>query len=120
MADTYFIGHAGNTNAVAAVSLCGPVFAALNAIGGVIGLGGSTTISISTVMFQSAGKALSALILSVSHQGIIFVPVILIMKKAFGYYGAIGAQPVTDILSIMLGMFLFYKTFHNIFFVHNI
>ena len=76
-------------------------------------------IFISTVMFQSAGKALSALVLSVSHQGIIFVTAILIMKKVFGYYGVIGAQPVTEILSIMLGIFLFYKTFHCSLVVNN-
>lgn len=71
-------------------------------------------IFICTVVFQSAGKAVSALLLSISHQGIIFVPVILISKIAFGYYGVICAQPFTDILTIILAVFLFKRTFHDL------
>lgn len=33
MADIFFIGYTGDPNQVAAVSLCGPLFAAINAIG---------------------------------------------------------------------------------------
>ena len=45
MADTYFIAATGNTNIVAAVSLCAPVFTFLIAIGDILGLGGSSFIS---------------------------------------------------------------------------
>ena len=45
MADTYFISATGNTDIVAAVSLCAPVFTFLIAIGDILGLGGSSFIS---------------------------------------------------------------------------
>lgn len=45
MVDIYFIGHTGDVNQVAAVSLCGPLYAAINAIGGILSLGGSSVIS---------------------------------------------------------------------------
>ena len=45
MADTYFIAATGNTDIVAAVSLCAPVFTFLIAIGDILGLGGSSFIS---------------------------------------------------------------------------
>ncbi|HAE14973.1 MAG TPA: MATE family efflux transporter [Erysipelotrichaceae bacterium] len=45
MADIYFIAATGNTDIVAAVSLCAPVFTFLIAIGDILGLGGSSYIS---------------------------------------------------------------------------
>ena len=45
MADTYFIAATGDTDIVAAVSLCAPVFTFLIAIGDILGLGGSSYIS---------------------------------------------------------------------------
>ncbi len=45
MADTYFVGQTGNTNMVAAVSLCLPVFYLLMAVGNIFGIGGGTYIS---------------------------------------------------------------------------
>lgn len=74
-----------------------------------------TIIFICTVVFQATGKAVSAFILSISHQGILFVPVIIILKSAFGYYGIICAQPVTDVLTVILTIFLFNSTFHQLF-----
>lgn len=45
MVDMYFVAKTGDTNLVAGVSLCGPVFTALIAFGDVFGLGGSSVIS---------------------------------------------------------------------------
>ncbi len=45
MVDMYFIARTGNTNLVAGVSLCAPVFTFLIAIGDIFGLGGSSVIS---------------------------------------------------------------------------
>lgn len=73
-----------------------------------------STIFIFTVVFQATGKSVSALLLSISHQGLIFVPVILILKIIFGYNGVICAQTLTDVLTIILAIFLFYRTFHDL------
>ena len=45
MVDMYFIAKTGNTDLVAGVSLCAPVFTFMIAIGDIFGLGGSSVIS---------------------------------------------------------------------------
>lgn len=53
MVDMYFIAKTGNTNLVAGVALCAPVFTFMIAIGDIFGLGGSSVIS----RLFGAGKA---------------------------------------------------------------
>lgn len=45
MVDTYFVAQTGNTNLVAGVSICAPIFTLLVALGDILGLGGSSTMS---------------------------------------------------------------------------
>lgn len=45
MADTYFIALTGNTNLIAGVSLCAPIFTLMLAFGDIFGLGASSVIS---------------------------------------------------------------------------
>lgn len=45
LADTFFIARANDTNLIAGVSLCAPVFTALMAFGNIFGQGGSSLIS---------------------------------------------------------------------------
>lgn len=59
-----------------------------------------------STLFMSAGKSLPTLILSLSRQGILFMIVLFALSKAFGYNGVITAQPVADLLSALLGLFL--------------
>lgn len=61
---------------------------------------------IGTVTAQSLGKALLSTILSVSRQGILYIPLILILNNLFGFDGFIYAQPITDIIMMMLSLFL--------------
>lgn len=45
LADTFFVSQTQNTNLVAGVALCTPLFSLLIAIGDIFGLGGSSLIS---------------------------------------------------------------------------
>ena len=45
MTDTYFIAKTGNTDLVAGVALCAPVFTLMIALGDIFGLGGSSVVS---------------------------------------------------------------------------
>ena len=45
LADTFFIAQTNDTNLIAGVSLCAPVFTALMAFGNIFGQGGSSLIS---------------------------------------------------------------------------
>ena len=65
---------------------------------------------VSTCLFQAEGKALEAFLLSVSRQGIIFIAVILTASHFAGYYGILCAQPVSDLLTAALAIFLIFRT----------
>lgn len=58
--------------------------------------------------FQAMGKGVQSLILAVSRQGFIFLPLILILNKIVGLYGIIYAQPIADMISVLIafGMFV--------------
>ena len=45
LVDTFFVSQTQNTNLVAGVSLCAPIFTLMIALGDIFGLGGSSVIS---------------------------------------------------------------------------
>ncbi|MCD7800782.1 MAG: MATE family efflux transporter [Ruminococcus sp.] len=57
--------------------------------------------------FQAMGKAIPSLILSISRQGFVFLPVILIGSKLFGLQGIIYAQPIADLVSLLIALAMF-------------
>ena len=60
-----------------------------------------------TCCFQSTGKALSALLLSICRQGIVFVIVIKLLMEIFGLNGIIISQSVSDIVTVFIALILF-------------
>ncbi len=56
---------------------------------------------IATSATQSMGKAIPALILSVSRQGLLYIPLLIILNKVAGFNGFIYSQPITDVLMIV-------------------
>lgn len=61
---------------------------------------------IATVTSQSLGKAVLSTILSISRQGLLYIPLIILLNKFFGFNGFIYAQPITDVIMITLSLFL--------------
>ena len=60
-----------------------------------------------TVYFQSIGSAKKSIVLSLLRQVIVFIPLILLVPKYFGLNGVWAAQPLADIVSmIIIGLFL--------------
>lgn len=60
MVDMFFVARTGDTNIVAGVTLCGPVFTLLIAMGDIFGLGGASVISrLFGMKKQEDGKRLS-------------------------------------------------------------
>lgn len=51
---------------------------------------------------QAVGAATPALLTSVFRQGVIFIPALFIMKSFLGVDGLILAQPVPDVLSLII------------------
>ena len=58
---------------------------------------------------QAVGAATPALLASVFRQGIIFIPAVFIMKAFIGVDGLIWAQPVADILSLGIVIFMLWR-----------
>ena len=56
------------------------------------------------------GAAMSSLIVNLSRQGIIYIPALFILQAILGINGLIWAQPVADILSILLVFVLYIHT----------
>lgn len=65
---------------------------------------------------QSTGAALPALILSISRQGIIYLPVLFLFRSIFDSATMLAAaQPITDYLSTALAIVLFIFTYRKYF-----
>ncbi|MFP4370874.1 MAG: MATE family efflux transporter [Halanaerobium sp.] len=70
-------------------------------------------ITINT-LFQALGHGIPATILSLSRQGIFFIPAIYLLSKNFGMEGLFMAQPAADGLTAVLTAILFIYVYREI------
>ena len=63
---------------------------------------------------QAMGAATASLIISLSRQGIIYIPALFILKAALGLTGLAWAQPAADIFSTTLAAVLYVKTYRRL------
>lgn len=62
---------------------------------------------IGAAYFQAIGKAIQALLLTLTRQGLFFIPLILILPKFYGEIGVWMSFPISDVLAtIVTGYFL--------------
>ena len=59
---------------------------------------------------QAMGAATSALIINISRQGLIYIPAIFLLQAVIGIDGLLWAQPVADVLSVLLVIVLYKYT----------
>ncbi|MDR0315219.1 MAG: MATE family efflux transporter [Oscillospiraceae bacterium] len=63
--------------------------------------------------FQAFGKGIPSLLLSVSRQGFVFIPLLILGNRFFEMYGIVFAQPIADIfsavMSVIMGITIFKK-----------
>ena len=57
--------------------------------------------------FQALGKSITSLILSLSRQGIAFIPTIYLGTKLFGINGIIWAQPISDVITVIMATIMY-------------
>ena len=57
-------------------------------------------------LFLALGKGKEGFILGACRQGICFIPVILILPIAWGLNGILYAQPIADVLSALITVFM--------------
>ena len=70
-------------------------------------------ILVYTTVFQSAGKGWSALVMSISRQGVVYFISMVVMVKILGYHGVVMAQPVADILTCAIGYLIYQRDFRK-------
>ncbi|WP_372754865.1 MATE family efflux transporter [Mariniflexile sp.] len=64
---------------------------------------------IGAAYFQSIGKAIPALLLTLTRQGFFFIPLILILPKFYGELGVWIAFPISDVLSTIVTAYFLNK-----------
>lgn len=60
---------------------------------------------------QAMGAAVSALLVNISRQGLIYIPLVYVMNSILGVNGLLWAQPIADILSLILAVVLYYISY---------
>lgn len=58
---------------------------------------------------QAMGAAAAALVINVSRQGLIFIPVLFLLNAMLGLNGLVWAQPAADLLSLALAWILYLR-----------
>lgn len=64
---------------------------------------------------QASGDAVSSLFINISRNGIIFIPLLFILGNQFGINGLLYAQPVSDVITFILAMFLYKRASKSFF-----
>ena len=63
---------------------------------------------------QAAGAASAALIVNLSRQGFIYIPALFLLKSLLGADGLVWAQPAADLLSLLIVVILYLRTFRSL------
>lgn len=64
---------------------------------------------IGAAYFQAIGKATPALLLTLTRQGFIFIPLLLVLPKMFGELGVWISFPISDVLSTIITAYFLYR-----------
>ena len=63
--------------------------------------------------FQAMGKSIPSMVLSISRQGFVFFPTLILMNKFIGLNGLIYSQPIADIISVFMAIAIFFAIKRN-------
>ena len=72
------------------------------------------TYTVYSSLFLALGKGIDGFILGALRQGIIFIPLIIILPRIFGLLGIIYTQPISDVLSFCICVFMAKKLHRQI------
>lgn len=61
-------------------------------------------------IFQAMGKWPQSLLLTVIRQGVLFIPLLIIMNRLMGMYGLVWSQPIADTLALVIGASTYVMT----------
>ena len=63
--------------------------------------------------FQAMGKSIPSMVLSISRQGFVFFPTLILMNRFIGLNGLIYSQPIADIISVFIAIAMFISIKRN-------
>ena len=64
-------------------------------------------------VFQAMGKWLQSTVLSMLRQGILLIPLLLILNRFMGMYGLVWSQPLADTAALILGVVIYIRLMHS-------
>lgn len=67
-----------------------------------------------TFTFQAMGKVVPSLILSISRQGLVYIPSVLILNRVVGLDGVIYSQPLADAFCLTMSVITFIIINHGL------
>lgn len=62
-----------------------------------------------TNALQAIGAAMPSLMINISRQGLIYIPVLFILNAALGVTGLVWAQPIVDVISFVVGIGMYIQ-----------
>lgn len=62
-----------------------------------------------TNALQAMGAAMPSLIININRQGLIYIPMLYILNTMLGVTGLVWAQPVVDVISLVVGIGMYIK-----------
>ncbi len=64
---------------------------------------------------QAAGAATASLIVNISRQGLVYIPMVFILNATFGIDGLVFAQPIADISALTLALIFYFRVSNKVF-----
>ena len=65
--------------------------------------------AVSSMLMQNIGKYFWSLFISISRQGIFYIPLLYLLSNFYGELGIYLLQPVSDVFSFLLAVFIVHR-----------
>lgn len=72
-----------------------------------------------TNALQAMGAAMPSLIINISRQGLIYIPVLFLLNAILGVTGLVWAQPVVDVISLVVGIGMYLRVLRKMIKIAN-
>lgn len=66
-----------------------------------------------TNALQAMGAAVPSLIINISRQGLVYIPMLFILDAALGVTGLVWAQPAADVISLLIGIVMYSRVLNR-------
>ena len=71
-------------------------------------------ITLCSTTFQAMGKPFKAFILTISRQGLLYIPLLFLLNHLFGLNGMVFSQPIADLIMLLVSSAFILKVLHSL------